>query len=365
MRTSSVIIRNQPNRPGERRPSHAHQAAGNSRELAETIRRLGGVNGAGLEKFNLVQQAFAGIESSLGRLIPRLQGFGSTLHQLLGNLVKSGVRSLLGSLTGGGGARSGGGIPGIGGGGGIPGLGGAGGFGALGSLFTNPWTAVVAGGIVGGMLLARAFSNRTEKKLREAIQSNYGVAIRDMSVLRQIKEVGEQAFGRGQVSRRLLETIKLDQAKELIANYAESTGQTARGLTSEAQLRDPSYAGNRFVRESAGAAYGGGEPPKGGTQSAGLASRGGVGGGEQPPQGGTQSAGLVSRTIGVGDAVNTAVADGLARLNAFLDKIAFVPAGHVVTAGAGDASVAIANAAADGYERSYPARKRSANKTGR
>ncbi|MEO7509686.1 MAG: hypothetical protein ABIZ95_20745 [Pyrinomonadaceae bacterium] len=132
------------------------------------------------------------------------------------------------------------------------GAGGAGLMGSMGALFTNPWTAVVAGGIVASLLLYRHFAHRTEKKLRETIQSTYGVAVKDMAVLKQVKEVGEQRFGKGQVSKHLLETVKLDPAKQIILGYAESTGQQANGLVTEAQYKDPGFAGNRFITRLSG-----------------------------------------------------------------------------------------------------------------
>ena len=99
-----------------------------------------------------------------------------------------------------------------------------------------------------GLAIWNHFRHGTEKKLRETIRSTYGVDIREMRVLQQIKALGEQAFGEGQVSRRLLDTIRLEPVKQLVQSYAESTGQTARGLITAAQLGDPGWVGNRFIR---------------------------------------------------------------------------------------------------------------------
>ena len=52
-----------------------------------------------------------------------------------------------------------------------------------------------------------------------------------MAVLKQVKEIGEQSFGRGNVGNHLLETIRLEPAKELLASYAESTGQQSKLVT--------------------------------------------------------------------------------------------------------------------------------------
>lgn len=134
-------------------------------------------------------------------------------------------------------------------------------FASLGAFFTNPFTLIALPAIVGGLLLWKHFKNRTEKKLRDAIQSTYSVKIKDMSVLKQIKGIGEQAFGKGQVSKRLQETIKLEPAKDLIRNYAESTGQLTDKLgASRAQLQDENFAGNRFVARMFGGRVNAGHP---------------------------------------------------------------------------------------------------------
>ena len=158
-------------------------------------------------------------------------------------------------LSGGGGtaagASAGGGMAAMGAGGAAAAGGAAGGgslFGSLGALFTNPWTAVVAGAAIGGFMLWKHFKNGTEKELREAIQSEYQVSIKDMKTLSEIKQIGEQTYGKGQVSKHLSEVIHLDQVKEIIRAYAESTGQTSNKLVTEAQLKDPNYSGNNFVK---------------------------------------------------------------------------------------------------------------------
>ena len=100
-------------------------------------------------------------------------------------------------------------------------------LGSMGALLTNPWTAVVAGGLIAGFALWKHFSHKTEKELRKAIQQARGVDIKDMGVLQQIKQIGEQAFGRGQVRKHLGEVIQLNPVQEIIDNYAVSTGQQA------------------------------------------------------------------------------------------------------------------------------------------
>jgi TP901 family phage tail tape measure protein len=158
-----------------------------------------------------------------------------------------------GTLFGAGGTLAAGGAAAGAGGGAAAGAGAAGGgsmFSGLMPLLTNPWTAVAVGAAVGGLLLWRHFRNGTEKKLREAIKSAYGVDIKDMAVLSQIKLAGEAQFGKGNVGKHINEVIRLDSAKELIRNYAESTGQDASKLTLNADYSDPNFKGNQFIRNA-------------------------------------------------------------------------------------------------------------------
>ncbi|MEO6392513.1 MAG: hypothetical protein ABIP75_11720, partial [Pyrinomonadaceae bacterium] len=271
MRSSTVNIRIHLDDAGAaeriRARGGASEGRGLGRELAETLRRViptligrgtgrtGGIfDPRDANVLGMLGRAFDGVGDSLGRLVPRLKGFGTLLRQVMSDLFKLSARSLLGKMLGGGGGVIGGrgggiagsligGLLGAGGrtapgalalGSGLAGAGGllgggaaaAGGglasagagmssaaasggggmFAGMGALFTNPWTAVVAGGIVASLLLWKHFSNRTEKKLRDAVKSTYADDIKEMSVLKQIKEVGEQAFGKGQVSKHLLDT---------------------------------------------------------------------------------------------------------------------------------------------------------------
>lgn len=199
-----------------------------------------------------------------GGIIKNFLGVGSTVAASAGtaaagsaaSAVTGGAAALSSSLAAGGAAGAAGWTAAGGsaaGGGGL--------FASLGAFFTNPFTLIALPAIVGGLLLWKHFKNRTEKKLRDAIQSTYSVKIKDMSVLKQIKGIGEQAFGKGQVSKRLQETIKLEPAKDLIRNYAESTGQLTDKLgASRAQLQDENFAGNRFVARMFGGRVNAGHP---------------------------------------------------------------------------------------------------------
>lgn len=332
----------------------ASSDAGVGRELAATLNRIGGVSsgsyGTGshsndpvarlvreLEtgRLDLMRTALAGIDSLMARLIPRLNGFGALLRRVLADALKLGARSLLGGLFGGsegngrGGNSSGGGILNL------FGRGGGGSFGGFGGLFSSPWSALIGGGIVAGWAIWNHFRHGTEKKLREAIRSTYGVDVREMRMLQQIKTLGEEAFGRGQVSGHLLDTIRLEPVKELVQSYAESTGQTARGLLTATQLGDPGWVGNRFIRDAGAGSQG---PGAGGSvrgrvseSTFGLRNVGG------PATRGPGNNGLVPAMVAAWTGL-------MARIATQLERWEAVPAEQVVANGAGGAAAAIGNA---------------------
>ena len=119
-------------------------------------------------------------------------------------------------------------------------------------LSAGPAGWIIGGALVGGALISRLFANRTEKALRSAIQGEYGLVVKDMAVLKQVKELGEQNFGKGQVRRHLLETIRLDSSKELLQNYAAQTGQSSSKLILNSQYADPNFKENQFIRRLTG-----------------------------------------------------------------------------------------------------------------
>jgi tape measure domain-containing protein len=178
--------------------------------------------------------ASAGASAAAGGLF---SGASASAPLIFSAAPGAGIASVFGGGTaaalfgGGGGAALG---LGLGGGstaaGSTAGAGAAGGgaFGSLGALLTNPWTAVVAGSVIGGLALWKHFSHKTEKELQKAIQQARGVDVKDMGTLQQIKAMGEQAYGRGQVRSHLAEVINLPPVQELIDQYAASTGQGTR-----------------------------------------------------------------------------------------------------------------------------------------
>jgi tape measure domain-containing protein len=130
------------------------------------------------------------------------------------------------------------------------------------AFFSNPITAAIGIGLLGTALAFRLFGNRDFKKFKSAVQGAYQIKVDDKqpgkALFEQIKELGEQAFGKGSLKSRLNDIIRLEQAKEAIAGYGESTGQLNSSLVKEfklaRELGDPNHAANSFTRR----AYGGG-----------------------------------------------------------------------------------------------------------
>jgi len=119
------------------------------------------------------------------------------------------------------------------------------------AMFSNPVGWVIGGGLLAGALISRLLANRTEKALRKTIQSEYGIAVKDMKLLTEIKQQGEGVFGKGQVSKHLVETVRLEPVKERLSTYAEATGQKSQ-LSTNRELQDASSAENRFIRRITG-----------------------------------------------------------------------------------------------------------------
>jgi hypothetical protein len=120
----------------------------------------------------------------------------------------------------------------------------AGSFGALAPLLTNPFTAVIAGG-----LLATAFvlGRRAKRELRDYkrhIQSEYAIDVKEDPILEQVKAFGKEKFGK-EYKKKQIETVRLAETKDLLIPYAERTGQKGNNKLYSAQLSDPDDPRNR------------------------------------------------------------------------------------------------------------------------
>ena len=106
-------------------------------------------------------------------------------------------------------------------------------------------------GVVGGLLARLFFKDKTLGSLRGLIQGEYGLQVKDNSILEQIKQIGQQAFGK-EFPKHQVETIRLQQVKDILAQYAEATGQQSSKLFGLSQLTNPFASVNQFVRRISG-----------------------------------------------------------------------------------------------------------------
>jgi hypothetical protein len=171
---------------------------------------------------------------------------------LLGSLA--GGQSQTGRLLGGLGGTLGAGFigaSGLLGGSAAAGTGIAGSFGALAPLLTNPITAVVAGALIGTALIVRALANRDLKKLAGTIkdvhQLNVPVKGEGLALLKQIKEIGQQQYGKRWLDQRA-DLVKQQTVVDILTQYAVGTNQTSSALYRNKQLADPFNSDNNFVR---------------------------------------------------------------------------------------------------------------------
>ena len=72
--------------------------------------------------------------------------------------------------------------------------------------------------------------------------------MKDKNILKEIKGVGQEKYGKKAWENNMLETIRLDKPKEAISAYAQQTGQKGNGkLILDSTALDPNYAGNQIV----------------------------------------------------------------------------------------------------------------------
>jgi tape measure domain-containing protein len=243
-----------------------------------------GLVGGLLKKIPGLGGLFGGINTSASAATQRLAALdylpgggdtGAGVSSIASAATGPGLLSSLGA----GGLLAGGGIAGSFLGGSSPigkllgGLGGTLGAGAIGAtgifggglaaalpaLFSNPITAIVAGGLIGGALLFNLLGNQDFKKFQKAVQGGFGVKVKNdkagQDVFGQIKTLGQASFGKGFASH-FDEIIHSERGKETIANYAIATGQFNSSLAKEfinrSELTNLGDARNQFVSRSNG-----------------------------------------------------------------------------------------------------------------
>lgn len=118
---------------------------------------------------------------------------------------------------------------------------------ALPAFFSNPFTAIIGGALLGGALLSRLLGDKTLKSLRGLIRGEYGIEVKANQVLENVKALGESKFGK-EFRKRQIETVRLPEVKDLLSEYAARTGQKGNSrLVSSSALRDEFDSRNQFT----------------------------------------------------------------------------------------------------------------------
>jgi hypothetical protein len=122
---------------------------------------------------------------------------------------------------------------------------------ALPAFFSNPITAIIGGALIGGALLSRLFGGGIEKSLKKLTQGEYGIKIDD-GTAKALRSIGESKFGK-QFKGKQIETIRLPESRDLLAEYASVTGQKGNSkLFTTAEFSDPYSTANLMKRALGG-----------------------------------------------------------------------------------------------------------------
>jgi hypothetical protein len=122
---------------------------------------------------------------------------------------------------------------------------------ALPAFFSNPITAIIGGALIGGALLSRLFGGGIEKSLKKLTQGEYGIKIDD-GTAKALRSIGESKFGK-QFKSKQIETIRLAESRDLLAEYAATTGQKGNSkLFTTAEFSDPYSSANLMKRAMGG-----------------------------------------------------------------------------------------------------------------
>jgi tape measure domain-containing protein len=120
------------------------------------------------------------------------------------------------------------------------------GMGAQIGAMAGPWGALIGGAIGAGAGLISMLFNRdnAEKKLKEAALSTYGITVKDKSVLKTLKKLGETMFGK-RVGENAQAVVSSDEGQNILRNYAEATNQSSKKIDA-LYIGDENWSGNQF-----------------------------------------------------------------------------------------------------------------------
>lgn len=118
------------------------------------------------------------------------------------------------------------------------------GMGAQIGSFFGPWGSIIGAG-AGALIGLFTGRDDAEKKLKEAAISEFGITVREKSVLKQLKAIGEGMFGKGQVGKNANAVVRSEEGMNILRAYAESSGQSGLKID-RLNYGDPNWKGNDF-----------------------------------------------------------------------------------------------------------------------
>lgn len=211
-----------------------------------------------------------------------------------------------------------------------------GGMGAsIGANF-GPWGALIGAGIGAGAGLLMMLFNRDDsiKKLKAAAASEFGISVKDKSVLKQLKEIGEGYFGKGQAGKNARAVVRTEEGMNILRAYAEETGQSGLKID-RMNYGDENWSGNQFKSKFGGFRAMGGNVQPGNWYVVG----------ERGPETFTPTtSGTITPNGGASPEMLGALADAVYQLKDEIGKLSTKPAGVIVREGAPHAQDAIAAA---------------------
>lgn len=119
-------------------------------------------------------------------------------------------------------------------------------FGPVGAL-----VGAIGGAAIGALIGLFRRGDDAAKKIKAAASSEFGIAIKDKSVLNSLKTLGENMFGKGKAGANATAIVRSDEGSNIIRAYAESTGQSNAKLD-RLNYADPNWSGNDFRSQFGG-----------------------------------------------------------------------------------------------------------------
>jgi len=207
---------------------------------------------------------------------------------------------------------------------------------SMGAMF-GPWGAAIGAAAGAGIGLFMALrGDGAEKKLKEAASSQFGINVKDKSVLGALKNLGEGMFGKGKVGANAIAVVRSEEGMNILKAYAEGSGQSSLKID-RLNYGDPNWEGNNF--RSGGAGIGLGSGFGGG---AGISSSS-VNGTIMPARPSVSTSSGIDRTL------VASLAESVYQLADEVRSFKTMPAGALVKAGLDENPAA----AADAVEREY------------